>query len=135
MRLTLVGPDLSPKTIFSKNITLADNLTSSLHGKNFSFFFRVLYAVALHKKYTRVLTFQNLFLHQSRTTKPFAARALRSRFNFSKVIVILRSKYTRALTLRNVFFASSSPSNPGLALMGATGFARCKALPPPRQDI
>jgi hypothetical protein len=39
MRLTLVGPELSPKTIFSKNITLADNLTASLHGKNFSFFF------------------------------------------------------------------------------------------------
>jgi len=40
MRVTLVGPELSPKSIFSKNLTLADNMTASLHSEDYDSFRR-----------------------------------------------------------------------------------------------
>jgi hypothetical protein len=82
-----VGPELSPKSIFSKNITLADNLTASLHGKNFS---KVLYAIASHRKYTRALTFQNSFLASAEDYEAFRRKSaalkvqvLENRSNFT----------------------------------------------------
>jgi hypothetical protein len=60
--------------------------------------------VALHSKYTRALTFENLYqLHM----QPQAQQKKQLWYTFSKVVytVAIHSKYTRALTFQNLYQA------------------------------